>query len=63
MVRNDAAVTEYIENKYKVKRGKARRKNFDSARFFGFIDGKNTEIHKQVSAGAKSQADGVKLLK
>jgi hypothetical protein len=63
VVRNDAAVTEYIENKYKVKRGKARRKNFDSARFFGFIDGKNTEIHKQVSAGAKSQADGVKLLK
>lgn len=63
VVRNDTAVTEYIENKYKVGRGRARRENFDSARAYGYKDGKNTELHKQVSAGAKSQADGVKLLK
>ena len=63
VVRNDTAVTEYIENKYKVGKGKARRENFDSARAYGYKDGKNTELHKQVSAGAKSQADGVKLLK
>ena len=63
VVRNDTAVTEYIENKYKVGKGKARRENFDSARDFGFRDGKNTELHKQVSSGAKSQAQGVKLLK
>lgn len=63
VVRNDTAVTEYIENKYKVGKGKARRENFDSARAFGFRDGKNTELHKQVSSGAKSQAQGVKLLK
>ena len=63
MVRNDTAVTEYIENKYKVGRGKARRENFDSARAYGYKDGKNTELHEQVSSGAKSQADGVKLLK
>lgn len=63
VVRNDTAVTEYIENKYKVGRGRARRENFDSARAYGYKDGKNTELYKQVSAGAKSQADGVKLLK
>jgi len=63
VVRNDTAVTEYIENKYKVGKGKARRENFDSARAYGYKDGKNTELHKQVSAGAKSQAQGVKLLK
>ena len=63
VVRNDTAVTEYIENKYKVGKGKARRENFDSARALGFRDGKNTELHKQVSSGAKSQAQGVKLLK
>lgn len=63
VVRNDTAVTEYIENKYKVGKGKARRENFDSARAYGYKDGKNTELHKPVSAGAKSQADGVKLLK
>ena len=63
VVRNDTAVTEYIENKYKVGKGKARREKFDSARVFGFRDGKNTELHKQVSSGAKSQAQGVKLLK
>lgn len=63
VVRNDTAVTEYIENKYKVGRGRARKENFDSARAYGYKDGKNTELHKQVSAGAKSQADGVKLLK
>ena len=63
VVRNDTAVTEYIENKYKVGKGKARRENFDSARAYGYKDGKNTELHKQVSAGAKSQANGVKLLK
>lgn len=63
VVRNDTAVTEYIENKYKVGRGRARKENFDSARAYGYKDGKNTELHKQVSAGAKSQAYGVKLLK
>jgi len=63
VVRNDAAVTEYIESKYKIGKGKARREKFDSARAFGFRDGKNTELHKQVSSGAKSQASGVKLLK
>jgi len=62
VVRNDTAVTEYIENKYKVGKGKARRENFDSARAYGYKDGKNTELHKQVSSGAKAQASNVNLL-
>lgn len=63
VVRNDTAVTQYIENKYKVGKGTARKQKWDSAREFGYRDGKNTELHKQVSSGAKAQADGVKLLK
>jgi len=63
VVRNDTAVTEYVENKYKVGRGSARREKFDSARAFGFKDGKNTELHKQVSSGVKAQVKKVKLLK
>lgn len=63
VVRNDTAVTEYIENKYKVGKGKAMRENYDSARAYGYRDGKNTELHKQVSSGVKSQAQGVKFLK
>lgn len=63
VVRNDAAVTEYINNKYKAGKGSKSRVNRDSAYSYGHEEGRNTELHKQVSAGAKSQANGVKLLK
>lgn len=63
VVRNDTAVTEYINNKYNVSKGRRTKQNYDSARACGYQDGKNTELHKQVSSGAKSQASKVNLLK
>lgn len=62
VVRNDAAITEYINNKYRVGRGRAKKENYDSARAYGFKDGKNTDIHRPISGG-KAQASNVKLLK
>jgi len=63
VVRNDSAISEYISNKYKTEKGRRTKVNIDSSYAFGFNDGKNTELHKQVSSGAKSQVNEVKLLK
>ena len=63
VVRNDTAVQQYVADKFGKAGHRKTRETFDSARAYGYKDGKNTELHKQVSAGAKSQADGVKLLK
>lgn len=62
VVRNDAAVTEYIRNKYRVGERRSRRENFDSARAYGYEDGKNTTINKPISGG-QAQASKVGLLK
>ena len=63
VVRNDTAVQQYVADKFGKAGHRKTRETFDSARAYGYKDGKNTELHKQVSSGAKSQADGVKLLK
>ncbi len=63
VVRNDTAVQQYVADKFGKAGHRKTRETFDSARAYGYKDGKNTELHKQVSAGAKSQANGVKLLK
>lgn len=62
VVRNDAAITEYISNKYKTGTGRRTKVNYDSSYSKGFKDGKNTELYKPVSSGAKTQASNVKLL-
>lgn len=62
VVRNDTAVAQFVSKKFgKVESRKTRESN-DSAREFGFRDGKNTELHKQVSSGAKKQSENIKLL-
>lgn len=62
VVRNDTAVSDYIKNKYKMGKARGMRENYDSARSFGYKDGKNTNINKPISSG-KSQANKVNLLK
>lgn len=62
VVRNDTAVTEYIHNKYHVGRGRRRQENFDSARAYGYKDGKSTSINRPISGG-QAQASKVGLLK
>ena len=62
VVRNNAAVEEYVENEFGGT-SKARRfhENYDSARYKGFEDGKNTDINKPI-AGGRAAANNVKLL-
>lgn len=62
VVRNNAAIVEYIESKYSTTRAKARRENFDEARCRGFEDGRNTNLYKQVGSESKNQASKVNLL-
>lgn len=62
VVRNDSAIQEYIANKYKTGSGRKTKVNYDSSYAYGYKDGKNTELHKQVSSGAKTQAANVKML-
>lgn len=61
VVRNDAALTEYVEKMWKVKNGGKHKENFDAARRAGVMDGKNTELHKPI-AGGKAAISKVKLL-
>lgn len=62
VVRNDAAVKEYVEEMFG-RAGKRRSsQKYDSARSYGYKDGKNTNLHKQVSSSAKSQANNINLL-
>lgn len=62
VVRNDQAVKEYVEEMFG-KAGKRRSsQKYNSAREFGYKDGKNTNLHKQVTSSANSQANGVNLL-
>lgn len=62
VVRNGAAITEYIAQKYKTDKGKKSTTKMDSSYTQGFVDGKNTDLHKQVSSGSRAQAAGVGLL-
>lgn len=62
MVRNNAAVEEYVENEFGgVGRARRFQENYDSARYKGFEDGKNTDINKPI-AGGRAAANNVKLL-
>lgn len=62
VVRNDSAINEFVSKKYGIGRTKTTRIKSTDAYNEGFIDGKNTELHKQVSSGAKAQASNVNLL-
>lgn len=62
VVRNNTAIDEYIQNKYRVSRGRRKSEAMTSARAYGYSDGKNTSINRPISAG-KTQASKVGLLK
>ena len=61
MVRKDAELDEYTDNKWHPKNGKRIHVNYDSAHSSGYMDGKNTQLHKPISS-QKSEANKVKLL-
>lgn len=61
VVRNNTAIDEYIQAKYKVGRGRRTAEKMNSARAFGYNDGKNTSLNKPIAAG-KMQASRVKML-
>lgn len=62
VVRNDAALKEYVESKYKVTAGRRTRELNDAARSMGLKDGYNTDLYKPVSEGARAQANALKML-
>lgn len=62
VVRNDAAIKEYVESKYKVGTGRPVRERLDAARNSGFQDGHNTDLYKPVSQGQKAAANNMKML-
>ena len=62
VVRNMAAIDEYVATKYKEGKGKKTNVKMDNCYAFGFKDGKSTEIHKGVGDSKRSQADGIKFL-
>ena len=61
VVRNDQAVSEYVDNMFGKTGKRSRKERFDGARQSGFTDGRNTSINKPISGG-RSQASSVKLL-
>ena len=61
VVRKDAELDAYTDNKWHPKNGKRIHVNYDSAHSSGYRDGKNTQLHKPISS-QKSEANKVKLL-
>lgn len=54
VLRNDAAINEYVKNKYKVvNTRKSKSSGWNSAKDKGYYDGKNTDLHKPVKSGCK----------
>lgn len=62
VVRNDAALKEYVESKYKVTAGRRTHELNDAARSMGVKDGYNTELYKPVGDGQKAAANNMKML-
>lgn len=65
VVRNGAEIDTYVSNKFGgYQKGRAMPSaKRDSCYAYGFKDGKNTQINKQVGESTKAQASRVKLLK
>lgn len=53
VVKNDALIMEYINDKYNIKKGRSKKK-YDFARYHGFMDGQNVDIHKPIENNIKS---------
>lgn len=63
VVRNTTAVDEYVEGKFgKTRNSRKTNVKADSCYAFGYKDGKNTSINKQVSESHHAQASKVKLI-
>jgi len=63
VVRNKYEIEEYISHKYHPVNGRSFTTKINNSYSNGFNDGKNTELHKQVSSSYKEKAGKVKLLK
>lgn len=61
VVRNDAAVEQYVKEVFGKTGKRHSQERNDSARASGFVDGKNTSINKPISGG-KEKANSIKLL-
>ena len=61
VVRKDAELETYCEEKWHPKKGRSIRVNYDSAHASGVRDGRNTQLHKPISS-QRTAANNVKLL-
>lgn len=61
VVRKDAELEEYTDNKWHPKKGRSMHVNYDSAHSSGYKDGRNTQLHKPISS-QKSAASSLKML-
>lgn len=63
VVRNNAAIDNYLQTKYKFTKGRqSSSPNHTDVFNTGYTDGKNTQIHKQVSESKQAQVSKVKML-
>lgn len=62
IVRNDTAIKDYVANKFGGTKSRKTHEKFDSARNYGYKDGKNTSLNKAVTNSQKQEASKVKLL-
>lgn len=62
IVRNDTAIKDYVANKFGGTKSRKTHEKFDSARNYGYKDGKNTSLNKAVTNSQKRGASKVKLL-
>ena len=62
VLRNDSAITKYLESKYSTTKTKTSGVKMDDAFNQGLVDGKNASIHKAVKTSKDAQINNVKLL-
>ncbi len=62
VVRNNAAIEEFVASKYKVGKGAKMQTKYDSCYRQGHNDGKNASINKAVGDSKVNQANKVKML-
>lgn len=62
VVRNDAAIDEYVASKYKTFTGRQQKTKITGAFIQGHREGENTKIHKAVNESKNEQANKVKMI-